>query len=102
VKDLRILYEEEPISVAAPSKAWVCGCLLAGIAGSISAGGVDVCLLCCQVEVPVRAGHSSRGVLPSVMCPVSVIAKPIMGEHDPKWGQSATKKKKKRRRSVIH
>ena len=45
VKDLRILYEEESISVAAPSKAWVCGCLLAGIVGLISAGVADVCLL---------------------------------------------------------
>jgi hypothetical protein len=45
VKDLRMLYEEESISVAAPSEAWVCSCLLAGIVGLISAGGADVCLL---------------------------------------------------------
>ena len=45
MKDLRMLCEEEPISVAAPSKACVCSYLRAGFAGSISAGGVDVCLL---------------------------------------------------------
>jgi len=34
-----------PIPVAARSKAWVCGRSLAGIVGSNSAGGMDVCLL---------------------------------------------------------
>jgi len=42
--------------VAARSKAWVCGHSLAGIVGSNSAGGMDVCLslvsvVRCQVEV---------------------------------------------------
>ena len=32
-------------TVAARSKAWVCGRWLAGIAGSNPAGGMDVCLL---------------------------------------------------------
>ena len=32
------------ILVVARSKAWVCGRLLAGIAGSNPAGGKDVCL----------------------------------------------------------
>jgi hypothetical protein len=42
--------------VAAWSKAWVCSCLLAGIAGLNPAGGMDVFLLSvvyCQVEVSV-------------------------------------------------
>ena len=43
------------IPVAARSKAWVCGRSLAGIAGSIPAGGMDVCLLLtlyvAQIEV---------------------------------------------------
>ena len=34
-----------PIPVAATSKAWVCGPLLGGIAGSIQAGGLDACFL---------------------------------------------------------
>jgi hypothetical protein len=34
-----------PIPVAARSKAWVCGRLLAGIVGSNLARGMDVCLL---------------------------------------------------------
>ena len=34
-----------PIAVVAQSKAWVCGHLLAGIASSNLAGGIDVCLL---------------------------------------------------------
>ena len=65
-----------PITVAARSKAWVCGCSHGGIAGSNSAVGTDVCLLCvfCVVgSVAVRrADHSSRGFLPTVVC-LSVI-----------------------------
>jgi hypothetical protein len=40
-----------PIPVAAPSKSWVCGRLVAGIAGSSPARGMDVYLLfiCCVV-----------------------------------------------------
>jgi len=33
------------IPVAAQSKAWVCGCSLAGTVGSNAARGMDVCLL---------------------------------------------------------
>jgi hypothetical protein len=33
------------IPVTSRSKAWVCGCSLAGIVSSNSAGGTDVCLL---------------------------------------------------------
>jgi len=40
------LFNKRPIPVAAPSKAWVCGCSLAGIAGSNPSGIMDVCLLC--------------------------------------------------------
>jgi hypothetical protein len=36
-----------------------------------------------------RADHSSRGVLPSVVC-LNVIAKPERGGHDPNTGRSAT------------
>ena len=35
-----------PIPVAERSKARVCGPLLAGVAGSNSAGGMDVCVVC--------------------------------------------------------
>jgi hypothetical protein len=42
----------------------------------------------------LRADHSSRGVLLSVVCPMFVIAKPLKGGHDPKSGQSAAAKKK--------
>jgi len=52
------LYRLTPIQKAIPvvagSKEWVCGRLLAGIAGSNPAGGMDVCiaiLACCQLEV---------------------------------------------------
>ena len=41
---MRIL-ENKAISVGAPSKAWVCSRLIAGIAGSNLAGDTDVCLL---------------------------------------------------------
>jgi hypothetical protein len=50
----------------------VCGRSLAGIVGSNPAEDTHVCLLCvlCVVRYRTlrRADHSSRGVLPSVMC----------------------------------
>jgi len=36
--------------VAERSKAWVCGRSLAGVMGSNSARGMDVTVVCCQVE----------------------------------------------------
>jgi hypothetical protein len=36
---------DDPISVVALSKTWVCGLSLAGIASSDPAGGIEVCLL---------------------------------------------------------
>jgi hypothetical protein len=35
-----------PIPVTARSKAWVCGHSLTGVAGSNTAGGMDVCRKC--------------------------------------------------------
>jgi hypothetical protein len=62
----------QPIPVTACSKAWVCGRSLAGIAGSNPASGVDVCLLWlfCSLKWMslCQADHSSRGVLPTVVC----------------------------------
>ena len=51
-----VCYEpENPIPVAAWSKAWVCGRSHAGIEGSIPGGGKDplslLSVVCCQVEV---------------------------------------------------
>jgi hypothetical protein len=69
-----------PIPVAARSKAWIYGRSLAGIVDSNPAGGMDVCLLwvLCVIRSRSlrRAGHSSKGVLPSVVCLKCVIAKP--------------------------
>jgi hypothetical protein len=45
VRDLAEVQFVLPISVAPPSKAWVCSRSLAGIAGSNLTGGMDVCLL---------------------------------------------------------
>jgi len=59
--------------VAALSKAWLCARSIAGTVGSNPAGDMDVW---CQVERSLRrADHSSRAVLPSVVC-LNVIAKP--------------------------
>jgi len=61
-----------PIPMPVPTKVWVCGRSLAGIAGSNAAGGLDVCLLWVLRVVRLkslrRPDHSSRGVLPSVVC----------------------------------
>jgi hypothetical protein len=48
-----------PIPVAVQSKAWVCGHSIAGIAGSNSAGGMDVCLLCLLRVVQVAASATN-------------------------------------------
>ena len=64
--------------------------LLARNVRSYLAGGMNVCCECCVLSLR-RADHSSRGVLPSVVCPVSVIAKPRKWRsHDPESGLSAT------------
>jgi len=41
---------KSPFLVAAPSKAWVCGHLLAGIVDSNPVGGTDVCFECCVLS----------------------------------------------------
>ena len=78
-----IIYKENatsPIPVTARSSAWVCGRLLAGNASSNLAEGMDICCDCCVVRYRSlrRDYHSSRGVLPSVVCP-SVIEEPHRG-----------------------
>jgi hypothetical protein len=64
--------------VTARSKTWVCGRSLAGSVGSNPAGAwMSVSCGCCVLSGKGlrRAGHSSRGVLPSLVC-LSVIVKP--------------------------
>ena len=69
----------KPIQVATLSKSWVCGRLLAGIAGSNPTGVMEVCRLrlTCVVRCRSlrRAHHSSRGVPPTMVC-LSMIEKP--------------------------
>jgi len=61
-----------PIPLAARSKAWFYGRLLARIAGSNPAGCMDVCLLWMLGVVRKRSlwrtDRLSRGVIPSVVC----------------------------------
>jgi hypothetical protein len=66
-----------PIRVATRSQAWVCGRSVAGMAGSNPAGSVVVSCECCVFSGRglLRADHSPRTVLPSVVC-LSVIVKP--------------------------
>ena len=78
------------ISGAARSEMWACRYALAGIAGSNPAGGMDVCFL---LVLCGQADHSSRGVLPSVVCPMSVIAKPLK---DRPWLRIGSKRHKKK------
>jgi hypothetical protein len=71
----------------------VYGRSLAGIVISNTARGMDTFLfwmLYFQYRPLRRADHSSRGVLPTVVCPLGVIAKPVMGNHAPETGRSAT------------
>ena len=58
--------------LAARSKAWVCDRSFAGIVGMKPAEGTDACLVwmlgVVRYRFLCRADHSSRAVLPSVMC----------------------------------
>jgi hypothetical protein len=81
-----------PVPVAARSKAWVCGRSLVVIVGSNSAGDmVVVSVVCCQRLV----GHTCRGGIPSVVCPLSVIAKPRKGRSRPGLGSNRHRGKKR-------
>ena len=63
--------------MVALSKAWVCGRSLARIVSLNLAAGMDVSLLrvLCGVKYMFlrRADHSSRGVLPSVVCLIVIV-----------------------------
>jgi hypothetical protein len=81
----------EPVPVAARSKAWVCGCSLAGIVGSNSVGGMDVCFLsvfcvlsgrCLCVGLTSRP-EDSYGLWCVVVCDREAS---IMGEALAHWG----------------
>ena len=65
-------------------KAWVWSQSLAGIVVSNSTGEMEVYLLrfLCVIRKKSlrRANQSSRGVMPSMVCPVSMIAKPCKGK----------------------
>ena len=83
------------ISLAARSKAWVCGGSLAGIAGSNPAGGVNVSLLrmlCVVRQMSLRrTDHSSRGVLPGGMYLGVIVKPPILRRPWPIRGYCAVK-----------
>ena len=49
-----------PISLAARSKASVCGHSLAGNPGANSVGDMDIYFECCYVEVPICIGLITR------------------------------------------
>jgi hypothetical protein len=61
-----------PVPVAMQSKAWVCGRSPAEIVGSYPAGAwMSVCCECCVLSgrgLCDELTHSSRGVLPTVVC----------------------------------
>jgi len=86
--------------VATRSEAWICGRSLAGIVASNPAGGIDVCLLCMLYVVRQRslrrADHSSRGVLPNMIC-LSVIVNPRRGNP---WYGIGSKRHRKRERDA--
>ena len=65
------------IPLATRSKAWVYGRSVAGMAGSNPAGSTVVSFECCVLSGRglLRADHSPRAVLPSVVR-LSIIVKP--------------------------
>jgi hypothetical protein len=93
-----MIFTLSTIPVAARSKAWVWGRSHAGIVGSNASEFIDVCLLwlLCVVRLCslCRADHSSRGVLSSVVCLMSVIAKSSNGRPRPGVGPKSLRKKR--------
>jgi len=90
--------------VAARSKTQICVRSLVGILCSNPTGGKDISLLwvfCFQVEVSAWAVHSSRRVLPTVLCPMSVIAKPRKGRPWHGIGSKRQRGKKNQTRILI-
>jgi len=83
--------------MATQSKAWVYGCLLAGIVGSNLAGGMDVCP--CECCVLLGRGVYIRLIThPEESYWVWSVQwvwprSPIRGGHDPESGRGATGKK---------
>jgi hypothetical protein len=86
-----------PVPFAERSKAWVCDLSLAEIVGSNPGEDIDVCCLKMLRDgrSMCRADHLSREVLPSVVCPMSVIAKPRKGRPWPGIGWKSHKNKLK-------
>jgi len=70
-------YYKWTIPVSPRYEAWVWDNSLAGIAGSNPALGMYVS--CDRCVFSGRVDHSSRGVLPSVVCRISVMANPYKG-----------------------
>ena len=69
-----------------PLACWDCGFECRRGHGCLSV----VCVVCCQVEVSALRYHSSRGVLPTVLGPISVLKKPQeWGGHDPRWAAAS-------------
>jgi len=86
-----------PNPVTARSKVSVCGHSLVGNMSSDAAEGMKISLLwvLCVVRYRYlgRPDHSSRGVLSSVVSPMSVIAKPRTGRPWPEIGSKSNKEK---------
>jgi hypothetical protein len=65
------LYLQQPVPVAARARKWVCGRLLAGIAVSNPAGGLEACFLWvmyCQVEISATGRFLVQGSSTECVC----------------------------------
>ena len=89
-----------PVPMAARSKAYVCGRSLAKIVGSNPTGGHGclsvVSVVCCQKSRP-RADHSSREVLPTMVCRCVCSRNLVSEKALAHWGAVAPKINKQRR-----
>jgi len=87
VTEIITVLKNRLIAIVAPSKAWVCCSLLAGIAGSNPAEAwifvsCEYCVFSGR-DFCVRADLSSRGVLPRVIYSTNVTAKVHKGRQWP-------------------
>ena len=82
-----------PIPVAARSKAWVSGRSLAGIVVSNPGGGMDICVVCCQVEVSVSGWSLVQKNPTSVACMIVNVKPRLWVGLGPMGGAEPWKKK---------
>jgi hypothetical protein len=82
-----------PVPVDARSQAYVYGLSPAATVGSNPTGGMDVCFVCCQVEVSATGWSLVQRSPTDCGASLCVMTKPReQGGHSPRWAAEPEKK----------